>query len=170
MRVCFYVNKRFSPDRWDVTYTSDDICILRIHTDGQHNKELVIYNVYNPSLISYISIDSPSLLLALRQLLEGVTQHTIVLGDFNVHYYVWADNATFTRHTAADQLVEMTSERNMGLMIEKGTKTWELRGTWSTIDLSFATPEITEIIQYCGISPELMQTSDHIPITIQLRL
>ena len=34
MRVCFYVNKRFSLDRWDVTYTTDNICTLRIYTGG----------------------------------------------------------------------------------------------------------------------------------------
>ena len=86
--MCFYINKRFNLNKWDVIYIIDNIYILRIHTGGQHNKELMIYNVYNFFLILYTSIDSPSLLPTLHQLFEGVIQHIIVLKDFNVYYYI----------------------------------------------------------------------------------
>lgn len=45
-RVCFYINKRFPPDRWYPSYHSPDLCTLNVKSEN--DRIIRIHNIYNP--------------------------------------------------------------------------------------------------------------------------
>ena len=82
-RVCFYINTRIDPERWEVEYPSPDMCSLKIQVKNGNDYKLInIHNVYNPSPISHTSTHSPSTLETARHGLTTEGEH-ILLGDFN---------------------------------------------------------------------------------------
>ena len=64
----------------------------------------------------------------------------------------------------------ITAQAGLELLTEKGTITWENARSRSTLDLTFATETLAGTVESCKPSPELAQSSDHIPITTTLSL
>ena len=101
--------------------------------------------MYNPSPISYSSIDSPSTLTIVKGQLIAETKH-ILLGDFNLHYLLWNHSSRPTQHAESEKLLNIIEEANLSLTIPKGTIISEARKSSSTIDLVFISEELTDRI------------------------
>ena len=113
--VCFYINDTIDPDSWEVEYPSADMCTLKIRMKiGTTSDVIHIHNVYNPSPISYSSIDSPSTLAKVKRQLIAETNH-ILLGDFNLHHPLW----NHSQHAELEQLLNIIEEANLLLHFQK---------------------------------------------------
>ena len=169
-RVCFYINEKIDPESWEIEFPSSDICTLKIKIKEQENeKTMHIHNVYNPSPISYSSIDSPSSIPILSRQLAAEAEH-VVIGDFNLHHPLWNGLTRPTQHTAADHLLDLVENHDLSLTLPKGSVTWEARGSFSTIDLVFMSEYLAERVEHCKTRPDLNQSSDHIPISTRILL
>lgn len=117
-RTCFYVNKRLDLTSWEIKYNGGDLCSLRLEIYVNSigvEKEIWIHNVYNPSSVTYASMDSPSTLSKLEQALGKARDHVLV-GDFNLHHPQWNNLGPFTYHLAADALISITQQKDMSLV------------------------------------------------------
>ena len=87
-RVAFYISKDISASSWSVRHISLDLAVLNIQIQFQDIvREVQIYNVYNPPPYSLYDTTGPTTLRDLKQdLISHLNEHTIVLGDFNLHY------------------------------------------------------------------------------------
>ena len=180
-RTCFYVNKRIDPDKWGVEYRGGDLCSLWIETrepqkDGNseavnteepQGRRVWVHNVYNPSPVSYTSVDSPTTIPKLGEALESEGEH-VVVGDFNLHHPQWNNPGRTTYHAAADTLLEMVGEKAMELGLPEGSVTWQNRGSESAIDLVFLTEGAHNAMAKCGVREDLDMGSDHMPIVTEL--
>jgi hypothetical protein len=54
VRICFYINTELDVNKWSMNFSFDNVCTLRLHI--VENRVINIHNVYNSSLIFYISI------------------------------------------------------------------------------------------------------------------
>ena len=135
----------------------------------KNEKTMHIHNVYNPSPISYSSIDSPSSIPILSRQLAAEAEH-VVIGDFNLHHPLWNGPTRPTQHTAADHLLDLVENHDLSLTLPKGSVTWEARGSFSTIDLVFMSEYLAERIEHCKTRLDLNQSSDHIPISTRILL
>ena len=127
----------------------------------------LITSGFNPSPISLSSEDSPSTLPLLAQALRRDGEH-VILGDFNLHHPMWNNQGRFSYHRMADQLIEITQDKDMTLGLPKHSVTWNARGQESIIDLVFLTPEAYQAMVRCEPREDLGQGSDHIPIVTEL--
>ena len=169
-RVCFYINNTIDPDSWEVEYRSADMCTLKIRMKIGNTSDVIhIHNMYNPSPISYSSIDSPSTLATVKRQLIAETKH-ILLGDFNLHHPLWNHSSRPTQHAESEQLLNIIEEANLSLTLPKGTITWEARQSSSTIGLVFMSEELTDRLEHCMSRPELNQSSYHILISTRIAL
>ena len=169
-RVCFYISTRIDPERWEVEYPSPDMCNLKIQVKNGNDYKLInIHDVYNPSPISYNSINSPTTLETARRGLSAEGEH-ILLGDFNLHHPYWCAPTRVTQHAMADRLIDIVEEKAMNLTLPAGTVTWQKPNSFSTIDLTFMIQFLQDRLIHCMDRPEMNQTSDHIPISTKLFL
>ena len=75
---------------------------------------LQIYNVYNLPPISTQDTTGPSTLPVLyKDLQESLHEHTMVLGDFNVHHPLWGGRTMLSQHAYADKLIDIVEEHNL---------------------------------------------------------
>ncbi len=79
-RGCFFVNKRMEQSSWTFTVHSPDLISLHIKL---LERQLHIYNIYNPINAEEISTSIPILDRVLK---VGTYEEGIVLGDFNLHH------------------------------------------------------------------------------------
>jgi exonuclease III len=171
-RVCIYINKRIHPDHWTVTHHSRDAQTVTIRyetEEQQQQRTLSIHNIYNPSPSSYSASDIGTLEI-LRNCLQQAENDHIVVGDFNLHHPLWNGLARPTQHNAADILIDIARNASLDLATECGTITWQARGVYSTIDLSFLSQNIKERLIKCIPRLDMAQSSDHLPIETSLDL
>ena len=163
-RVCFYINKRLNPDKWDISFQSKDVAVLRI-TDRTSNNRLCIFNVYNETGTASLS-----------DLRNGLETHNnnddslMILGDFNLHHPLWSTRQgnAISRRGEAQPLLDIIEEYNLQLLTAHGATTHRWNGGESTIDLTFATEETATRMYYCKTVQSLDCDSDHLPIGIAL--
>ncbi len=172
-RTCFYINKKLNPESWEIEHISRNTSTLTIQVEAREEensrtRRLHIHNVYNPSPSS-VSADNPSSLSDIPRLIQHEGEH-ILLGDFNLHYPNWNNSGRFTYHREADDLIATTALRDMELILPSKAVTWRSRGSESTIDLIFATPEIVETVIQCRVRPKTQHGSDHLPIYTEFDL
>ena len=75
---------------------------------------LQIYNIYNLPPISTQDTTGPSTLPVLyKDLQESPYEHTIVLGDFNVHHPLWGGCTMLSQHVYTNKLINMVKEHNL---------------------------------------------------------
>lgn len=161
-RVCFYINKRIDPCTWCVSYTSADIISLTIQSPNS-SQPIQVWNVYNE-----VGTDTLSLLASALSKQDRNIE-VILLGDFNLHHPLWS--ATHRRGVArarADELLTIIEDFNLQLLTVPGTITHRWKDGASTIDLTFATEELSSRVIHCKVAHRLDCDSDHLPIDIAI--
>lgn len=126
-------------------------------------KLIHIYNVYNPSSISYTSTNSLSTIPAAKTAIETEDEH-ILLGDCNLHYLYWSGFSRPPSHVAANQLLELVEEKDLLLILLRDTIMWKAKNSYSTIDPVFMTSELAKQLEYCKSREDIGQFSDQILI------
>jgi hypothetical protein len=92
------------------------------------------------------------------------------LGDFNLHHPLWST----TRHlatngiTAAQPLLALIKDFRLQLITTPGTPTHRWKDGQSTIDLAFASADITSRVIHYKINTRLDYDSDHLPIDVSI--
>lgn len=172
-RTCIYVNKRIDTKTWSVEAAEDDFCSIRIvirNNDGS-TKAIRLHNVYNPSPNSTTSVNSPSTLPRLVKAIEENPEDThMVVGDFNLHHPYWGGPRCFSRHAAADHLIDVATQATLDLLTPPGTITREMNQQKTTIDLAFGQDWVVNRLLRCSVRADIHQGSDHLPIVTELQL
>lgn len=171
-RTCFYINNRIDSNSWHADWQSKDVgtitLLLRADDTGA-TSSLHVHGVYNPPPTSHNETrdkgNLPYLQTALRRGGES-----IIVGDFNLHHPSWAGPSYPRQHQLADDLLDITGNANAMLALLRGTITRNYQEAKTTIDLAFATNEVTERLIYCGVDEEIENESDHLPIRTVLDL
>ncbi|KAI0996003.1 hypothetical protein K3495_g12178 [Podosphaera aphanis] len=164
-RTCIYVSKWLDTDKWKIEETPEQalgdittISIVRVR----------IHNIYNPPPLCHSSQELKTLSW-IPQILPQEGHHLLV-GDFNLHHPRWGGQSVLSHHQVAENLMDITTGRNMELILPEGTITWQIRGSQSTIDLAFISNSLLETVMKCQPSEELESGSDHIPVIIELQI
>jgi len=125
--------------------------------------KLSIINVYNPKIRSPRLGEWPRIAEALGEAQGEV----LLLGDFNTHHSKWGGRGIACEQSAQHLLYEAV-RWELELLTPKGEATWR-RGTQkSVIDLTFASQELRERVEFCGPEERWALPQDHIPIRIKL--
>ncbi|KAK9445095.1 hypothetical protein VB005_01558 [Metarhizium brunneum] len=161
-RVCFYINKRIDSGTWSVSYISNDIIRLSIR-NPHSGKNTDIFNVYNEVTTNTLTI----LAETLAKMEQPLTQ-TVVLGDFNLHHPLWSIQRRIRYGPSAQRLITIIEDFQLELLTEPGTPTHRWKDGESTIDLTFATEDLTRHVTHCKIDGGLDCDSDHLPIDTAL--
>jgi endonuclease/exonuclease/phosphatase family metal-dependent hydrolase len=173
-RVAVYISKSIPTTDWSIRYITPDLSALDITVQFTDLvRTLRIYNIYNPPPSSTLDNTGPSTLPDLaRDLQEHPHEHTIVLGDINLHHPLWGGRTMLSQHIYADRFIDITEEHNLTQLTLPGAVTWSARGSESTIDLTYTTEFIASMVLKCIVRHDLDQHSDHYPIatTIQLQV
>ncbi len=80
-------------------------------------ERLSIHNIYNPSL-SLSSAENPSSLLQILGLVQEPGEY-LLLRDFNLYYPSWNNPGRFLYYREADDLIVVTIERRIALILLK---------------------------------------------------
>ena len=173
--MCFFVNNRIPFIDIETRYVSDDLITLqiRINSDANNphagNHYLQIHNIYNEP-----ATDPCTMLSELQTVLreEGgfgtnnpfsSLQHLIV-GDFNIHHAGW-EGVNAINDPRAPELLALINEFGLILNTPKRIKTYVSRtGNEFTIDLNFATKELSQRVISCMTREDLDHDSDHLSI------
>ncbi len=98
-----------------------DISTLKIRSRQREKvnriERLLIYNIYNPSLL-LSSIENPSSLLQILGLVQKPEEY-LLLEDFNLHYLSWNNLNRFLYYREANDLITATVERGITLILLK---------------------------------------------------
>ncbi|OAQ57795.2 reverse transcriptase [Pochonia chlamydosporia 170] len=161
-RVCFYINKRIDPGTWSVSCILKDIIYLSI-CNPHSGRNINIFNVYNEVTATTLT----TLAEALAKL-EPLT-NTVVLGDFNLHHPLWSTTHRRPGHgPSSQQLITIIEDFQLELLTEPGTPTHRWKDGESTIDLTFASEDLTSHVTHCKIDRSLDCDSDHLPISVAI--
>ncbi|KAI0995875.1 hypothetical protein K3495_g12307 [Podosphaera aphanis] len=166
-RTCIYVSKVLAIGKWKKETATEeaggDITSISVQT---HAGKVWIHNIYNPPPLSHSSQEQGTL-RRIPQILAQEGKH-VLIGDFNLHHPRWGRKTVLSHHKLAETLIDIVSERNMELILPKGTITWKSRGSQSTLDLIFVSKPLEEMVVKCQTSTELEASSDHIPVQTEL--
>jgi hypothetical protein len=171
-RVCFYVNDNIDSKNWEIEFLTTNICVLSltIRVDDA-SKTIYIYNIYNLSSISYSSRDNSfTLSTTNRSLIANVTNHHILLKDFNLHYFFWNESFRSTQHAAANKLLDMIDKHDLALILSREIIIWETRNIFSIIDLTFVSSYLIEKIEHCMSRFDMKQSSNYISMSTRILL
>ena len=134
-------------------------------------QKIRVYNIYNPSPRALNDASGISTLPALAEDMDVYpSDHTIILGDLNLHHPRWGGYFELTQHTCADKLTELTDKHGFQLLTEPGTVTFSARRARTTVDLAFATEDLAAMVVQCRIAEEIDHDSDHLPTEINIAL
>lgn len=165
-RVCFFLNRQINPQSWSIRYHTRDLSTLSIDTDIGR---IHVHNIYNPGPIT-----GESTLGALRAAIQSLRGEHVVVGDFNLHHPLWTRPGYGHVHAEADELIELTADLGLQLLLPRGTTTYEkhtidgLQET--TIDLAWGTHTLGERLTQCGDQRQWLHAADHVPILTEFDL
>jgi hypothetical protein len=109
IKICFYVNDQINIESWKIEYFTININVLRIIVKkiDENTKMIRIHNVYNSSLISYMSKNNLfTLSKIMRFIVEAFDDYHILLKSFNLHHFFWSDSFRSTQHVATENLLD----------------------------------------------------------------
>src|ERR1700716_576332 len=152
-RSCLLVNRKLNPNCWEAHISGPDLCSIRLHN---HNETVWVHSTYSqpPGSFSIEASQYNNPLELLHQLFNDHPDHQhITVGDFNLHHPLWAGIHAPAAHTAADRLIEvMIEESTAQLLTPPGLITFPTTRGGTTIDLAFATEEISNRLLECRIA------------------
>ncbi|OAQ57920.1 reverse transcriptase [Pochonia chlamydosporia 170] len=124
-------------------------------------RSINISNVYNE-----VGTNTLSTLAETLDKVEPLT-NTVVLGDFNLHHPLWSTtHRRLGQGPSAQQLITIIEDLHLELLTAPGAPTHRWKDGISTIDLTFATEDLTPLVTHCKIDRGLDCDSDHLPIAI----
>jgi hypothetical protein len=167
VRICFYVNTKLDVNRWSMNFSFDDVCTLEIRIVD--DRVINIHNVYNSSLIFYISRVVLIVIETIKSKLNDEKEH-VLLKDFNLHHSMWKKIFKSTQHDATNQLINVVLQTRMQFTLSINTIIWETKHSNSTIDLIFMIDWLVNSVINCETRLDLDQSSNHISILITLTL
>lgn len=114
--ACLFINKNLDLNSWSTTIHSPDFCTVHLQIDR------IIFNIHNlysrpPAAYNSTATNSPIYLL--DNALQVPGEH-IVLGDFNFHHPLWNHISDPTHHSMANDLLDITTTKGLGLLTETG--------------------------------------------------
>jgi exonuclease III len=163
-----YVNKRIDPSTWSIRHVNQNLSVLTIQLAiGVVN----IYNVYNPGHWRPGQSVLPALDQAIR---EASSHHHIIAGDFNLHHPMWDHKERPHQDIGADALIELIEDHDLQLLTPEGAITFDNRagstGGQTTLDLTWATPDITDQLVSCVVQDDWRFVADHTPVATRFNL
>jgi hypothetical protein len=81
----------------------------------------------------------------------------------NAHHTIWGGIGT-RADKEAEQLLEITDERDLELITKEGRATWSRNGQSSVIDLTFISSSLASRLVSCERADDIEHSSDHFPI------
>ncbi len=163
IRSVVYVNKSLPSDSCtQIPIESLDITAISFSFP---NFSFSLFSIYNPPQLN------SSIVLLTRFFKQNAAQAPIILmGDFNSHHPLWAGPHVprRTQRSKSEPLIELLAELDLTLCLPPGTPTYlsDSHKRWSTLDLVFATTDITEQVNKCTTSSG--HGSDHRAIEVTL--
>ena len=169
--VCIYINKRIDINSQDKVFSDNDYYSFKIRLkkieDTEEKIEVWVYNVYNPSLISYKTKDSPLIISIISEVLQRLGEY-ILVGDFNLYYPQQNNKGRYSYYTVADILLETTEGYAIVLALLEGLVIQKARGSKSAIDLVFYALGVYNTLKTYRTREDLYYRLDYIPIYIEL--
>jgi hypothetical protein len=163
VRICFYVNTKLDVNRWFVNFSFDDVCTLRLRIVD--DRVINIHNVYNSSLIFYISKVVLIVIKTIKNKLNDEKKH-IFLKDFNLHHSMWKKMFKSTQHDVTNQLINVVLQTRIQFTLSINMIIWEIKHLNNTIDLVFMIDWLVNNVISCETRFDLDQSSNHISILI----
>jgi ribonuclease HI len=151
--------------RTDLT-TDSDIIIIDVSEPDIETFQII--NIYNEK-----ALDSESNQYTVERSLQHIslTKETLIAGDFNSHHYWW--NSSISNSVRAESLILWLEQHNFELINEPDVYTYARNNgenaSFSVIDLSFATKNLSESISDWHIDEENASGSDHEIIKFNIR-
>lgn len=140
-RVCFFINKRIDPVTWNVSCLSKDAIRLQI-LNPDTGRTLTMYNVYNEVGTETLEMVADSIAQ------EESPRNLVLLGDFNLHHPLWSHRQSVSGQDAED-LLEIIQDHQLELLTAPGTPTYRWKDGETTIDLTFASEEVSTRLIHC---------------------
>ena len=169
--ICFYINKSIDINFWSVKIREINYCSIKIMicSDTEIWQKIFIHNVYNSLSVSTTSTDSLFTLSHLKAALQQKDIH-IIVRDFNLYHSYWRGQWCLTKYTAVNQLVNITTEVQLDLLLSSETVTQKINAQYSTIDLVFISDWITERLLSCRVRENLYHRSDYLSVITEISL
>ena len=170
-RVYIYVNKRIDINSQDKVFSGNDYYSIKIRLkkteDTEEKIKIQVYNVYNPSLISYKTKDSPLIISIISEILQRLGEY-ILVGDFNLYYPQQNNKGRYSYYTVADILLETTEGYAIVPTLLEGLVIQKTRGSKLAIDLVFLTLGVYNTLKTYRTRKDLYYRLDYIPVYIEL--
>ncbi|KAL4942947.1 Endonuclease/exonuclease/phosphatase [Aspergillus oleicola] len=166
-RVCFLLNKRIPSYSWDIEHVCQDAAILILHAN---NTTLTVTNIYNECHPAS-SINPQSPIWGLEDIFTRPGEH-ILLGDMDLHHPSWSTKTT-RPDKMAEELLNITGGAGLALMTPRDMVTWRKTpdsNLTSTLDLTFVSEHLKQLVERCESDGLLHHSSDHMPISILITL
>jgi len=161
-KVCFMISRELPIASWSYQPHGQYVAALRVRLEGV---TITILNIYNPRNNHAQAKVWDTIEEILSQ--NRPEDEILLLGDFNIHHPAWGGQRA-AREPQGDHLLTATAAHTLRLHTPQGIATWKRGRTESVIDLTFATPILSEKILYCGPQDHWAVTNDHIPIDIAI--
>jgi ribonuclease HI len=170
IRSAIYLNRNINSAQYQqVSVPSPDITAVRFTSP---TSTCTLFSVYSPPT-------SLATIHTLRTHLETYSHDDslILTGDFNQHHPIWSgtNNSQRTQHSSTQipPFIQLLAEFNLDQCLPAGTPTFfsDAHKTWSTIDLVFVTPDLSNAVTICttdsGHGSDHRCINTHIDFTLQ---
>jgi hypothetical protein len=167
VQILFYINRKFDVNKWSMNFSFDDVCTLKLRIVD--DRVINIHNVYNSSLIFYISKVVLIVIETIKSKLNDEKKH-IFLKDFNLHHLMWKEIFKLIQHDAANQFINVVLQIRMQFTLSINTIIWEIKYSSSIIDLVFMIDWFVNNVINCETWFDFNQSLNHISILITFTL
>ena len=132
----------------------EDIQVIQISTPNI--EPIFLFNIYNES-----PPHDRTLPYTVERVLNNLTlpERTILAGDFNAHHLWW--NSKARRSLRHETLIDILERGDFDLINEEDTPTYHYANGSSVLDLTFSSPQITDLISNWAVDEDNPTSSDH---------
>src|SRR5436853_5217868 len=117
---------------------------------------IFLFNIYNES-----PPRDRTLPYTVERILKYITltERTIMAGDFNAHHLWW--NSKARRALRHETLINILEHVDFDLINEEDTPTYHYSNGSSVLDLTFSSPQITDLVSNWAVDEDNPISSDH---------
>jgi hypothetical protein len=163
-RTCLLINKDIPRSQWTAGATPD-YCWVRLTTaSGTYT----IHNIYSETPLSHVTQEWNS---PVTEVLAGISpdEHHLIVGDFNLHHEAWGGQRVPQNHAAATHLLNIIDNKDLSLLLPRGTITRQKGLESSTLDLAISTQSVANRLLRCRVT-DVLDGSDHLPIFTEVQV